>query len=60
MNFDAQTMLATQIGKKRIIELNIYEENSITVLNYKKTLALRIIELQRSIHKDFGNSDQKF
>lgn len=38
-------MLATQIDKKRIIQLITYEENSITVLNYKKTLALRIIEL---------------
>ncbi|CAD8139226.1 unnamed protein product [Paramecium octaurelia] len=60
MNFDAQTVLATQIGKKRILELIPFEDNLITVLNYKKTLAIRIFEHQQSKHKDFGNSDQKF
>ncbi|CAD8044730.1 unnamed protein product [Paramecium primaurelia] len=60
MNFDAQTVLVTQMCKKRIIEQIPYQENGTMLINYKKALAIRIIEHQKSKYKVFGDSDQKF
>ncbi|CAK75182.1 unnamed protein product (macronuclear) [Paramecium tetraurelia] len=60
MNFDAQTVLVTQMDKKRIIESIPFQESPTMLLNYKKVLATRIIEHQRSKFKGFDDSDQKF
>ncbi|CAD8061216.1 unnamed protein product [Paramecium sonneborni] len=60
MNFDAKTVDLSQIDKKRIFKLIPFQANAITLLNYKKTLAIKIIEQQKSKLKDFGDSEQKF